>query len=531
MVDVAGAKPVTVTGSGLGSDAARLPTARWPFLALVGLVVLAIGLRLIPVVFVPSINWEDEIFQATEPAHRLVFGYGLVPWEFQLGMRSWLLPGAIAALMQAARLAGEGPAFYLPVIATALALLATAPAICCFLWARRWYGAVPALAGAAAVAVAPELVYFGARALTEVVAAHILIIACWLLDPGERVTSRRRLFAAGMLLGLVCLLRIHLAPAVAIIAVGSVWRGRRAQMPALLGGALATVAGGAVLDWATLGYPLASLWRSLQYNLVDGVGSEFGTAPWHYYLDNELSVWALPLLLAAVAVFGARRLPALLIAAVAILAVHSGIAHKEYRFIYPAAVLLMTVAGIGIAHGADWGARRLAGRGIRPGAAMAVSIVLIWGYWAATGFHVWTGEGFVQLRHRLHDQLLASAFAASLPEMCGLGLYGADGADWERYGGYTWLHRPLPMYWPKNAAEFSAAAPAFGTLLYTAAPPTELGFQPLRCFGEVCVAHRAGNCRPQAMAAMPFPNGVAHLAPAKETFPAFPPPADAAASR
>src|SRR5204863_6593385 len=49
----------------------------WVLAALLGVVLLSVGLRLIPVLFLPSLNWDDEIFQATEPAHRLVFGYGL----------------------------------------------------------------------------------------------------------------------------------------------------------------------------------------------------------------------------------------------------------------------------------------------------------------------------------------------------------------------------------------------------------------------------------------------------------------------
>ena len=268
---------------GVPSNSKILSSSRerpWVFTALLCLVLLAVALRLVPVLFVPSLDWDDEIFQAAEPAHRLVYGYGIVPWEFQLGMRSWLLPGTIAGLMQLSRLFGDGPAYYLPVIDTAFALLATAPVVCCFLWARRWYGPIPALAGAAAVAIAPELVYFGARLLTEVVAAHILIIGCWLLDPGYPVTSRRRLFVAGLLFGLVCLLRVHLAPAVAVIAIWSLWRDWRPRLPALLGGALLAIAFGAMLDWATLGYPLASLGRSLLYNLIYRVGSEFGTWPW-----------------------------------------------------------------------------------------------------------------------------------------------------------------------------------------------------------------------------------------------------------
>jgi 4-amino-4-deoxy-L-arabinose transferase-like glycosyltransferase len=216
-------------------------------LALLGLVLLAAGLRLVPTVFVPSLNWGDEIFQTIEPAHRLVYGYGLVPWEFQLGMRSWLLPAMIAGLIEFSRLLGDGPAVYLPVIATVFALLATAPIVCCFLWCRRWYGATAALIGATAVAIAPEAVYFGSRTLSEVVAAHILVIGCYLLAPGHAAQSRKRLFVAGLVFGLACLLRIQLAPAIALFVLWASWRDWRQHFPALIaGGTVALCLGGAL---------------------------------------------------------------------------------------------------------------------------------------------------------------------------------------------------------------------------------------------------------------------------------------------
>src|SRR5205823_6871318 len=112
--------------------------------------------------------------------------------------------------------------------------------------------------------------FISARALTEVAAAHILVIGYWLLDPGSRVTSRRRLFAAGLLFGLVCLLHLQLAPAAAILALWPLWRTWRTAIPALLVGAFVAIAAGAILDWAALGYPLASLWRGVLYNLVYG---------------------------------------------------------------------------------------------------------------------------------------------------------------------------------------------------------------------------------------------------------------------
>jgi GPI mannosyltransferase 3 len=129
-------------------------------------VALAIVLRLEPILVEPSAVYPDEIFQTIEPAHLLVFGSGLVAWEFQLGMRSWLLPGAIAGLMELSRIAGSGPDYYLPLIAVAFAALAAAPVVCCFLWCRLRLGVPGALLAGMVVAVAAEPVYFGARTLS-----------------------------------------------------------------------------------------------------------------------------------------------------------------------------------------------------------------------------------------------------------------------------------------------------------------------------------------------------------------------------
>lgn len=61
-------------------------------MALALLALIAFTLRLAPVLAFPSIDYPDEIFQTIEQAHQLVFGYGVVPWEFEYGSRSWMLP-------------------------------------------------------------------------------------------------------------------------------------------------------------------------------------------------------------------------------------------------------------------------------------------------------------------------------------------------------------------------------------------------------------------------------------------------------
>jgi hypothetical protein len=476
------------------------------------LVALAILLRLQPILIEPSAVWPDEIFQTSEPAHRLVFGNGLVAWEFQLGVRSWMLPGIIAGLMELSRIFGDGPAYYLPVIAVGFATLAAAPVVCAFLWCRPLFGVGGALLAGLAVAVAAEPVYFGARTLSETVAGHLLVVALWVLEPGYLVISRRRLFTGGSLLGLVLATRLQLAPAVAVAMLWTNWRADRGRLAAILAGVAAILAAVGVLDTLTLGYPFASVWRYVLYNVFYGVSSTFGVEPWPYYLLGELGVWggagATMVLLAAI---GAWRLPLLLIVAIVILAVHSGIAHKEYRFIYPAIVPLTVLAGIGLAQMASWGREWLIGRSMPVAAAAPASAALAVAWWGLASLQVWNGATLTAHRQWMHDTLVAASFVAHGPAPCGVGLYGL-GDDWKAYGGYTYFHRPAPMYWPKDEAALAAVADSFDTLLYTKPPPASLGFATAHCVGEVCIAQRAGACRTLPMTPLPVPDPLVELA-------------------
>jgi phosphatidylinositol glycan class B len=510
----AGGEGVDKASGRRGAPLAARLLPPWPAeIGLAVVVVLAILLRLQPILAQPSAVWPDEIFQTAEPAHRLVFGNGLVPWEFQLGVRSWLLPGIIAGLMEGSRALGDGPDYYLPVIAVAFAGLAAAPVVCCFLWCRPLFGGTGALLAALAVAVAAEPVYFGGRTLSETVAGHLLVLALWVLEPGYPVVSRRRLFIGGALLGLVGVIRVQLAPALAVALLWTHWGADCRRVAASLAGMAAILAAAGILDALTLGYPFASLWRYVLYNTWYGVSSTFGVEPWPYFLLGELGVWggaaATMLLLAAI---GAWRLPLLLAVAAVVLAIHSGIAHKEYRFIYPVVMLLAVLAAVGLAQIASWGREWLAGRGFSQTTAALVSATMAVAWWGAASLQVWAGAALAGHRERMHDSLVAASTVAHGPPPCGIGLYGLGGEDWGVYGGYTYFHRSAPMYWPKDEAALATAADAFYTLLYTKPPPAALGFATQQCIGEVCLARRSGSCRSAPMEPLPFPKPLMQLA-------------------
>ena len=55
----------------------------------------------------------DETIQYLEQAHRIVFGYGVVPWEFRYFIRSWLIPLLLVPPMALGEAINPGGTLYL----------------------------------------------------------------------------------------------------------------------------------------------------------------------------------------------------------------------------------------------------------------------------------------------------------------------------------------------------------------------------------------------------------------------------------
>ena len=61
----------------------RISTRTKKILAWTALLGSALALRIGLAVGSPNIFFPDEIFQTLEPAHRLVYGYGVISWEWR----------------------------------------------------------------------------------------------------------------------------------------------------------------------------------------------------------------------------------------------------------------------------------------------------------------------------------------------------------------------------------------------------------------------------------------------------------------
>jgi hypothetical protein len=471
--------------------------------ALVVLAVIALLVRQVIAVALPNMLWPDEIFQTLEPAHRLAFGYGIVSWEFRTGARSWLFPGFLAGIMRVTEWMGPGSTGYLTGITLALCALSLVPVVVAFKWARRsGAGVGPALAAGIACGAWFELLFFAPKALNEVAAAHLLVAGLYLASTGERLA--RRGVAAGALLGLASALRFHLAPAIVVGAALAVGRDRRAWRYLALGAAPIFVLAG-VLDAVTWSYPFESFVRSVWVNVIEGKAAKFGVLPAHAYVVMMLRTWswaALPMV--ALAAVGARRAPALLGTAAVVLAAHSAIGHKEYRFVYPTVVLIVVLAALGtavvltrlsarfsvglsrvgvVAAAAAWiTASAALGSDFRAAATLQSKAPTGWSHWRSLRSSL---EVFEQL--------------STDPDVCGIGLYWIG---WGNTGGYSYLHRDVPIYDNWNETEYARRARAFNVTLASFPPSMEpvSGLDPkqaTRCWGDgVCLFRREGRCDP-----------------------------------
>ena len=145
-------------------------------------------------------------------------GYGVISWEWRLGIRSWVFPGFLAGVMRTPRGWARVRQDTLLGATIVLSLVSLTAMWFGYAWARRASGTPAAIVAAVACSFYFGLVYFAPKALTEVFAAHVMLPGLYLGMYGEKLGERKRLFLAGLLCGTAACLRIQLLPGAGIRA-------------------------------------------------------------------------------------------------------------------------------------------------------------------------------------------------------------------------------------------------------------------------------------------------------------------------
>jgi GPI mannosyltransferase 3 len=414
------------------------------WLTLLVICLLAVVIRASVMRFLPSILHPDEQMWLDE-ANRLVNHQGLVTWDFQVGERSWLWPGLMAAFMYLGELFGSPPNASLGGVSALICIISLGPVICGFLWGRNVAGFAGAVTTGVLNAVWFELVYFYAHPLSESAAGAALVVGLYLVYPGRNVWSDRHMFIGAVMMGLAAVLRPQLIPAVALIVVAVGGVRVRAHYPALIGGIALPIVLSGLLDWVTWGWPFHATIMYVYYQTK--VSSAAGLNPFYSYVGWEGVAWGFfGVVIVLCALYGALRLPLLFWVAVVIFVVHSAFSHKEYRYISPALPLIMTLAGVGSTMAADWLAHRFG----RPGIRRALLVALPLG-WTFASLALAASPNRIWFWIRSRGSILAMQAINADKDACGVGISPAN--MWWRAAGYSGLRPGIPLFSTGDTAD------------------------------------------------------------------------------
>jgi GPI mannosyltransferase 3 len=416
-----------------------------------------------------GVSHPDQIFQYLEQSHRLVFGYGYVPWEYRFGVRNWLLPLGLAVPLQILRDFGlDQPAFYVPFMRGIAAAFSVASLYAVNAIGRNLYGPLVGLIAAALAGFWFELDRFAMALTPEVLGMYAMLGAFALLT--GRQNSSRALFV-GALLALAAVLRVQYAPVVVAALILFLLQWPRANRRSAILAIFVVCAFVGVLDERFWGVPFVSYFNGINMNLGLGLADTFGTKPLYFYFAT-LSVTSI-LLFPAAGLYGIydwRRHLVILVFLAALLVPHSLIAHKERRFIILATPLMLVLVADGIA---------------RLGAIRSGRVSLMWpaalvvaGLSAETTFYL-----NARYRNPEFDGLLYLSQRDNVRSVLDV-----SSNDWN-FGGYYLLHKDVPFLNRTNATVAMQQHPEryFSHLLVPANESQYAGYNVVASYANICV--------------------------------------------
>lgn len=476
-----------MTNEGEATGWRHLPRIFWLIL------LVAVALRLSAVTLYGT-HHPDEAFQYLEQAHRIVFDYGLVPWEFRFFIRSWLIPLMLSLPMALGEAVQPGGIAYLWFTRLFVVIVNLAPVVAAwFIGARS--SRRHAILAMAVVAIWVESVLFSVQTLSESFAVACFLPAVALLRPAA---STRAIVAAGALMALAGLFRYHFAPAIALFALLSAGRDWRMWRGLILGGLPIFVAGAAI-DLAMGLYPYEWIVNGYREVVTQGrMTSVGGDIDHFYYLKAAHHYWGgMAAIIVALSFFAGRRYALLMIAAWANVLVHQLIGHKEWRYLWLSIEILLILAAIGSVNVA----MRLTAD-VRPvwrDKAIVGAPLLLWALASA----IFAASPIFRLEWRTNGEASAlGALAGRMERVCGLSVPNYLNTLF----GYHVVHRRIPLYLHTvdQAAKRSLVDQtngAFNAIIVPAGHAPPPGYdRRIGCGGHgvdrVCLYLRPGTCTP-----------------------------------
>lgn len=417
----------------------------WPLLA------AGFLLRLLLAHHTSWIQRPDEFTQYLEQAHRIVFGYGVVPWEYRLGVRNWMLSWPSIAALEAAKALGlDRPGSYATVVKAVHAAISMLIPLGMYHLARQAAGEHAGRIALILGLLWAELLVFAPRSLPESLSAAMLFGALTLARADARPA---RLAVAGFLMGLGIALRVAYAPVFGIAGLALLAAAGGAGRIALCAGGIA-----ALLLWGAADFLAWGGWWESLLNYLDA-RAVFRENPPAGVARDTLGLVAIPLTLLAtttglffVAVGLALLRPRthwLLLALLAAVVIPHSLIHLEFSNIFIATPLWLCLCAAVWALNIEPSIAAGRPRAWRASGALLFLALSILSALGASPVYYFFKRDLEPNFFVTSDELLAADVLSRIPadEMKGVALICDRRAPFfMRFGGYYSLHRDVPVY-------------------------------------------------------------------------------------
>jgi hypothetical protein len=416
----------------------------------------------------------DEIYQYLEQAHRLVFGYGFIPWEFRYGARSWLIPFFVAGPLFLCKLVHcDQPSIYIPAVKTALSLLSISLIFSTYFIGKSLVSEKAGWLSAIFCSFWYELVYFSFRPFTDIISAYFVVAAiAFFLYKDRKAAPALFGFCNAMSLAL----RVQLLPVTIALLVLSVLRFHRRQFFQSMGAFAVIIVLAGFVDYLTWGQWFISYYNTVLFQWVYGVSNFWGKQEALYFFKTLLSTSAGVLPLAfLLSIFFFRNQFKLLIALVSLeVIVHSLIAHKDYRYVFMTIPFMLIIAASVITLLVEQSGPEIQKR--RP---VLLATLIMMAISVLGALNDLPGEKvvypFVPI-FRTQDHKLALLYVSKQNDVTGICVHSSV-CNWWESGGFYYLHKDVPFYFTKNEYEVRQVAGIISYWLCSLLEPILPGFR------------------------------------------------------
>lgn len=382
-----------------------------------------------------GVIYADSIFQVLEPAHRLVYGYGEVGFEFIRGIRPMAPVYFASLLLSLEKLSGSYDPFRMLSFLDLLTAVSTIILVqLAYGIGRHVYGREAGLYAGYFTLFSGFLILYGSRFTSDLFSVFFTTAAYYFTLTGTR---RRHYAYSGLCVGLSYIIKFRVIVAAIPLTLYLVIYLRRKLGFFILGIAAAVLAQ-CLMDYVLWHELFHSPIASLTMNIDEGIAVQyFGSMPWYAYI-SIFSMHPVAFFCLLYSRDGTKK-DIILFAAVFYTVFFSVIGHKEYRYMMPAIPFLMIAAGNGL----DKIVRNFSGLEKKATVTWCLALAFITMMTVPTDFVGWGSD----------DLLRAARYVGVQNDSKGMAYNGRFAAG---LGSYFIIHKKIPAV---RAAEWEEQPP------------------------------------------------------------------------